>query len=93
MKWWEDKGTLAEVAFLPSGVAAQLPIIQVDEVLAPYAAVDRPTFVGHYWFSGKPQPLTAQIACLDYSVARGGQLVAYRFDGESQLDASKFIAV
>lgn len=93
LKWWEDKGTLAEVAFLPPHVAAQLPKIRVDEALAPYAAVDRPTFVGHYWFSGTPQPLTAQVACLDYSVARGGQLVAYRFDGESELDESKFVAV
>lgn len=93
LKWWESSGTLAEVAFLPPNVAAQLPNIQIDDVLANYAEVDRPTFVGHYWFSGKPQPLTSKVACLDYSVARDGQLVAYRFDGESQLDESKFVAV
>jgi hypothetical protein len=34
------------------------------------------------------------VACLDYSVARpGGKLVAYRWDGEQQLDAGKFVAV
>lgn len=93
LKWWETQGTLAEVAFVPPKVAVQLPQIRVDDVLANYAAVDRPTFIGHYWFRGKPQPLTAQVACLDYSVANDGQLVAYRFDGEMELDESKFVAV
>lgn len=93
LKWWQSSGTLAEAALLPSQVAAQLPTICLNEVLAPYTAVDRPTFVGHYWFNGTPQPLTPQVACLDYSIAKDGQLVAYRFDGESALDKSKFIAV
>ena len=30
--------------------------------------------------------------CVDYSVAKGGPLVAYRFDGEPQLSAGKFVA-
>lgn len=93
LKWWENRGTLAEVALLPPQVALQLPHIRVDDVLANYAAVDRPTFIGHYWFRGKPQPLTSQVACLDYSIANDGQLVAYRFDGERELDESKFVAV
>ncbi len=93
IKWWENSGTLAEVALLPPQVAAQLPIINMDHILANYAAVDRPTFVGHYWFSGKPRPLTPHVACLDYSIANDGKLVAYRFDGEQQLDESKFLAV
>lgn len=34
------------------------------------------------------------IACLDYSVARpGGNLVAYRWDGETTLDAERFVLV
>ena len=30
------------------------------------------------------------VACLDYSIAKGGKLVAYRWDGEPLLDAAKF---
>lgn len=49
-----------------------------------------PVFVGHYWLTGIPTPLAANVACTDYSVAKGGKLVAYRWDGESELSAEKF---
>lgn len=49
-----------------------------------------PVFVGHYWLTGTPTPLAANVACTDYSVAKGGKLVAYRWDGESVLSADKF---
>ena len=49
-----------------------------------------PVFVGHYWLTGTPTPLAANVACTDYSVAKGGKLVAYRWDGESELSADKF---
>ena len=52
----------------------------------PYSKAEPPVFVGHYWLPDKsPAPLTRNIACLDYSVARNGFLTAYRFDGESVL--------
>lgn len=51
-----------------------------------------PVFIGHYWFTGTPGPLTRNVACLDYSVAKGGHLVCYRWDGEQILDKSKFIS-
>ncbi len=52
-----------------------------------------PVFIGHYWFTGTPVPLTGNVACLDYSVGKGGHLVCYRWDGEQSLDASKFVRV
>ncbi len=52
-----------------------------------------PVFVGHYWFTGPPRLLTDTVASLDYSVARGGKMVGYRWDGEHVLDTSKFVAV
>jgi hypothetical protein len=51
-------------------------------------------FVGHYWMQGTtPTRLAPNVACLDWSVARGGPLVAYRFDGESEIDNARFVAV
>jgi len=47
-------------------------------------------FVGHYWLTGTPKPLTNNVACTDYSVAKGGKLVAYRWDGEPSLREEKF---
>lgn len=54
---------------------------------------ETPAFVGHYWFTGEPRLLSKRVACLDYSVARGGQLVCYRWDGERDLDPAKFAGV
>lgn len=49
-----------------------------------------PVFFGHYWFDQEPAPIRDNIACLDYSAARGGRLVAYRWSGEAQISADNF---
>ena len=48
-----------------------------------------PVIFGHYWFVGTPSVISTQFACLDYSVAKGGPLVAYRWDGEAELATEK----
>ncbi|QEG40906.1 metallophosphoesterase [Roseimaritima ulvae] len=55
-----------------------------------YPSDSPPVFVGHYWLTGTPKPLATNVACTDYSVAKGGKLVAYRWDGEAVLSADKF---
>lgn len=62
--------------------------------VAPYPIDARPVFVGHYWLRGdRPRILARNVACLDYSVAKSGLLVAYRWDGESVLSDEKFLWV
>jgi hypothetical protein len=53
-----------------------------------------PVFFGHYWLpANQPKrPLRHNIACLDFSVGRGGPLVAYRWNGEHRLSASRFVS-
>ena len=48
---------------------------------------------GHYWMKGDPVLLSDNIACVDYSIAKGGALVCYRWDGERCLDEDKFVSV
>jgi hypothetical protein len=48
-----------------------------------------PVVFGHYWFTGPPKVISPQFACVDYSAARDGPLVAYRFDGEKELTSEK----
>jgi hypothetical protein len=48
-------------------------------------------FFGHYWLTGTPLLQTPRAACVDYSVGKGGPLVAYRFDGEPELAADHFV--
>jgi hypothetical protein len=92
-RWWRpDLTSFADAYIGPKGVEIpDLPIPARDAVEEP----DRPTFVGHYWLDPADAlgPLARRVACVDYSVARGGPLTAYRFDGEPELSADKFVAV
>ena len=58
-----------------------------------YSLASPPVLFGHYWFSGQPSPLAPNVACLDYSVAKGEKLCAYRWSGESVLSENNFIYV
>jgi len=70
-----------------------LPETPVDPPLpvAPYAE-HVPVFYGHYWERGPRTRSSEHTACLDYSVAKGGPLVAYRWQGESVLSDDHFVA-
>ncbi len=58
----------------------------------PYPARAKPVFVGHYWLSAlRPELLAENVACLDYSVAKGGFLCAYRWNGEQKLSNDNFV--
>ena len=96
IRWWDENATTHREAFFGSASAAtHIPDDPIDDDhLIVYAHDEPPVFLGHYWLEGKPEPLAANIACLDYSVAKsGGKLVAYRWDGESRLSAEKFVSV
>jgi hypothetical protein len=56
---------------------------------------DKPLFFGHYWFQGAIGPLPGwrNVACLDYSVAMNGKLVAYRLGEERTLKEENFVWV
>lgn len=59
---------------------------------APYPTTEKPVFVGHYWLSAKrPEILAENVACVDYSVAKGGFLCAYRWNGEQTLSNENFV--
>ncbi len=60
----------------------------------PYPKNAPPVFIGHYWLDHRHNPvLTPNVACLDLSVAKGGRLAAYRFDGETELKADSIVSV
>jgi hypothetical protein len=92
-RWWNPDLTTFSAAYIgPGGV--EIPDISIPDY-EPVPEPDRPTFVGHYWFEPDepPAPASRKVVCVDYSAARGGPLVAYRFDGEDELSADKFVAV
>lgn len=94
VQWWLGPGTtFREAALIDEAARAGLP----DTGLALDPGLDpddpRPVFFGHYWFRGTSALMGRRAACVDWSVAAGGLLAAYRYDGEQELDARRLVAV
>lgn len=92
LAWWRHAAqTLRDGYIGPPGV--KVP----DEPLPASSRLpepDRPTFFGHYWFREGVNPIAPvgrRSACVDFSVAGDGLMAAYRFDGEDELSAGKFV--
>jgi hypothetical protein len=92
LRWWDASARTYRQAGIANGaVAAEFPDLPLpDQQMLGYAG-DKPVFFGHYWETGTPRPHSPRIACVDYSAGKGGPLVAYRWQGESELQASHFI--
>ena len=80
---------------LTDRIDCDLPLAQsVIEAAVHYPLDAKPVFVGHYWMSARqPELLTQNVACVDYSVAKGGFLCAYRWHGEQHLSNDNFFWV
>ena len=91
-RWWKPGATtLREAAEIPGDAGLELPDDPIDPPVPPYDG-DVPVIVGHYWRTGSPELLTRNVACVDYSAVKGGPLVAYRWDGETELTSDHFQA-
>jgi hypothetical protein len=75
------------------GIACDLKLDEpVMAAATPYPPDAKPVFFGHYWLLAKrPEVLADNVACLDYSVAKGGFLCAYRWHGEHTLSNENFV--
>jgi hypothetical protein len=90
VRWWqEDLSTYRKAAIGPPGDMAMIPDVPLPTEWKGHQYSGPPVLFGHYWFAGKPEVISPQFACLDYSVAKDGPLVAYRWDGEKELSSEK----
>jgi len=96
IKWWENPLTttcrnlsVEPLHYLPD-VLMDPTSLRTTEY---YKPDQKPVFFGHYWLKGEPTLYRDNVCCLDYSVARHGHLVAYRYDGESVLQVEKLVFV
>ena len=94
VRWWDRSAdTFRKSALIGSPERADaLPDLPIPESARIGYAGDKPVFFGHYWWTGTPAPQADHVACVDYSAGVGGPLVAYRWDGESVLDARNFVS-
>lgn len=83
IRWWDDSATTyRELALMPDEARERLPDLPLPPGDRPRQSDARPIFFGHYWMQGRPAPQSPTAACVDYSAGLGGDLVAYRWDGE-----------
>jgi len=96
IKWWENPSemTYKRISVEPIENLPKQPI-DISKLKSNdyYKSKDKKVFFGHYWLKGEPSLYKENICCLDYSVAKGGKLVAYRLDGEKKLKKSCFTYV
>ncbi len=96
LRWWlPAKGrTYHQLCMPESAIIPHEVVPESVHALCPgYPSEAPPLFFGHYWlpFSEKTELIAPNLACLDFSVAKNGALVAYRWDGEQILDACKMV--
>lgn len=92
MRWWLGPDvTLRDAAILADDQRDQLPAIPMDDAYVGRIVDDVPVFIGHYWMQGSPVLQAPMVACLDWSAAADGPLVAYRWDGEQELSDDKWV--
>ena len=89
--WREGATQLSQVALVPEGQLEQLKDMEWPAELVISSIQGSPIFVGHHWFTGHPKIEGPTLACLDWSAARNGPLVGYRWDGEAELSNDKLI--
>lgn len=91
--WWDQSAqTCAQAALVPPEIKASFPSAPLPERAKIALSNDKPTFFGHYWMTGEPAPLSDWAACVDYSAARRGPLVAYQLDEPGPLRKDRFVA-
>jgi hypothetical protein len=90
VRWWMPEAiTYRDAAIVPRDEEARVPDEPLPADWRGHQYSGPPVLFGHYWFGDAPTVISQQFACLDYSVAKGGPLVAYRWDGESELSSEK----
>jgi Calcineurin-like phosphoesterase len=92
VRWWQqDLSTYRKAVIGPPGEMEMIPDAPMPKEWVNHPYVGPPVMFGHYWFTGVPTVISPRFACLDYSAARNGPLVAYRWDGEAELSSNKMV--
>lgn len=95
IKWWKNMVSnqpVHEVARISQSDLAHIPKETLTGDIDFKLLTNKNIFVGHYWLTGEPEPLSKQVVCVDYSAGGTGFLTAYQFDTDKPtIVANNFI--
>lgn len=96
LRWWvAAPRNWAEAVIAPPEACAALDAALPPPRMAPRAE-GPPVVFGHYWLTpraGRPWLTAPDAVCLDFSVAKGGLMGVYRWDGEGALSPDRLFGV
>ena len=91
-KWWHNNPrSFRDVAIVGADEQHRVPDQPLPQSFEVTPVEGTPIFIGHYWMTGVPELQSPKVVCVDYSAGKEGPLVAYRWDGERELDARRFV--
>ena len=96
-RWWDltqsQALTFGDLAMPPGSLECEQAVEPSHLSQFPNYTESVPVLFGHYWLPPDTDrvPLADNIGCLDFSAGLTGPLVAYRWDGESCLQAKHFV--
>lgn len=94
VRWWDASAdTYRKAALVPECERERIPDLPLPADVKLGAVGSVPTFLGHYWLTGKPGIQNPTTAVLDYGAAISGPLVAYRWEGEPTLSNANLVWV
>lgn len=100
LQWWLPQLAKQPIKTIVCGSPEDVAHLD-DRLLSPADChfsiqTHKPIFIGHYWLTGTPRPLSEQVVCVDYAAGKGGLLTAYQFNSgdyhqNQRLTADNFI--
>ncbi|HOX83212.1 MAG TPA: metallophosphoesterase [Chryseolinea sp.] len=90
VKWWmKGNNLLCNDSLFEFPEESKSHVMPISS--AGYGEHEVPVLFGHYWLkNSQPKLQKPNVCCLDFSVAKKGILVAYRWNGERELTAENF---
>ncbi|RYZ61666.1 MAG: phosphoesterase [Chitinophagaceae bacterium] len=94
IKWWSNPdGNLTYGQALFNCPEPLLEKNIVDHKFYTYPDTEPPIFLGHYWLEAEmPELQRSNVICLDYSIAKDGILVAYRWNKGEEISPINFVS-
>ncbi len=96
LKWWADPASPLYDQLEFGGAElneAQIQILNQAAKPDQMDLEDKVIFVGHYWLTGIPEPLSDKVACVDYSVAKDGKMTGYSYYNDHGIKKGNFVWV